>query len=471
MVGITSYGAYIPLFRLSRDTIAKAWGRRSIGGERSVANHDEDSVTMATEAALNALKGIDHRQVDGLFFASTTSPYKEKQCSTIVSAAADLPSEVLSGDFANSLRAGTTALRAARDAVSSGSAKSFLVTAADCRLGFPQSEEEQSFGDAAAAVLVGNTEVIATIKDAYAICDEITDVWRTDKDTFVRSWEDRWVLTYGYARNMERAISEIMKRQGLSPKDFAKAVFNAPNDRSYRELAQSLGFDAKTQLQDALLTTVGNTGAAHPLLMLAMALEEAKAGDLIILASYGQGADALILQATPQIEKIENRNRAKGYLTSKQMLPSYEKYLVHRQLLELPPELFNVDSAATAIWRTRDWVYSLHGSKCRRCGMVTFPIQRVCYGCQARDDFEEVSLSDKRGKVFTFSLDNLAGGPDTPLVQTVVESEEGAARIYCLMTDCDPNEVKVDIPVEMTFRRLREARGFYNYFWKCRPLR
>jgi hydroxymethylglutaryl-CoA synthase len=471
MVGITSYGAYIPFFRLSGDTIAKAWGRRSAGGERSVANHDEDSVTMATEAVLNTLKGIERRQVDGLFFASTTSPYKEKQCSTMVAAAADLPSEILSSDFANSLRAGTSALRAARDAVSSGSAKNFLVTAADCRIGFPQSEQEQNFGDAAAAVLVGDTGVIATIEDSYSICDEITDVWRTDKETFVHSWEDRWVLTYGYAKNMERAISEIMKRHSLSPKDFAKAVLNAPNERSQRDLAQRLGFDPKTQLQSALFGTVGNSGAAHPLLMLAMALEEAKAGDKIILASYGQGADAFILKVTDQIEKRGTRDRVKGYIASKTMLTSYARYLAHRQLIQLPPEVFNLDSAATTTWRTRDWVYGLHGSKCKRCGMVAFPIQRVCYGCQVKDEFEEVRLSDKRGKVFTFSLDNLAGGPDTPLVQTIVESDEGAARIYCLMTDCDPNEVKVNMPVEMTFRRFREARGFYDYFWKCRPLR
>lgn len=471
MVGITSYGAYIPFYRISRDTIANAWGKRSAGGERSVANYDEDSVTMATEAALNSLKGIDRQRIDGLFFASTTSPYREKQCSTIISAAADLQHEIITGDFANSLRAGTAALRAARDAVSSGSVKNILVTAADCRLGFPQSEQEQSLGDAAASLLIGDSGVIATIEDSYAIADEITDIWRTDKDTFVRSWEDRWVITYGYTKIMQRAISEIMKRNGLTPKDFANAVFNAPDARSHRDLAQSLGFDPKTQLQDASLTTVGNSGAAHPLLMLAMALEEAKAGDKIILASYGQGAESFILQVTEEIEKMRNRGRIKDLLVSKAMFPSYAKYLANRQLIELPPELFNIDSAATTIWRTRDWVYNFHGSKCKRCGMVTFPIQRVCYGCQAKDEFEQVRLSDKKGKVFTFSLDNLAGGPDAPLGQTVVETEEEGARIYCLMTDCDTNEMEVGMPVEMTFRMLREARGFYNYFWKCRPIR
>jgi uncharacterized OB-fold protein len=82
-----------------------------------------------------------------------------------------------------------------------------------------------------------------------------------------------------------------------------------------------------------------------------------------------------------------------------------------------------------------------------------------------------VRLSDKKGKVFTYSLDNLAGGVDPPTVQTIVESEEGGARIYCLMTDCNPKEVNVGLPVEMTFRRFHREGGFYNYFWKCRPSR
>jgi hypothetical protein len=57
MAGIVSYGAYIPLWRLARDTIAASWGSASIGGERSVANNDEDTVTMASEAAIDCLAG------------------------------------------------------------------------------------------------------------------------------------------------------------------------------------------------------------------------------------------------------------------------------------------------------------------------------------------------------------------------------------------------------------------------------
>jgi uncharacterized OB-fold protein len=103
--------------------------------------------------------------------------------------------------------------------------------------------------------------------------------------------------------------------------------------------------------------------------------------------------------------------------------------------------------------------------------MVTFPIQRVCYGCGSKDEYQQVRLTNRRGTVFAYSVDNLAGSPDAPVVQTIIESEEGNARIYCLMTDCDPSDVKVGMPVELTFRRFHEMGGFINYFWKCRPAR
>jgi uncharacterized OB-fold protein len=114
----------------------------------------------------------------------------------------------------------------------------------------------------------------------------------------------------------------------------------------------------------------------------------------------------------------------------------------------------------------------MHASKCRKCGTITFPIERVCYSCRIKDDFEQVRLSDKRGRVFTFTLDNLAGRSDDPTIPQIgVEFDNEKARTYLPMTDCDPSEVQVDMPVEMTFRRLYEGAGMYNYFWKCRPIR
>jgi 3-hydroxy-3-methylglutaryl CoA synthase len=475
MAGIVSYGAYIPLWRLSRDAIANAWGARSIGGERSVANNDEDTITMAVEAAVNCLSGVERQDVDGLYFASTTSPYKEKQCSTLVATAADLSPEIITADFGNSLRAGTAALRAALDAVNGGSARSVLIVASDCRLGYPRSDYEQSFGDAAAALLISNTAKPAVIVEgSYSVSNELYDVWRLDKDTYVQSWEDRFIIEHGYTENMQKAISGLMEKQGLSSKDISKAILYAPTVRAQQGLARLLGLDPNTQLQDLLISNVGISGCAHALLMLAAALEEAKPDDRILLSSYGDGADVLILRVTEEIDKAKDGKKGvKESLNSKKALPSYIRYLSYRGLLEpVPGEPFMLYPAATTAWRERNWSIRMHGSKCKNCGTVHFPIERVCYNCHSKDNYEEVRLSDKKAKVFTYTLDNLAGRSDDPTIpQTTLEFEIGNARAYFPMTDCEPREVSIDMPVEMTFRRIYEGRGMYNYFWKCRPVR
>lgn len=129
MAGIVSYGAYIPFYRLSRDEIARAWGGGSAGGGKAVAGHDEDTITMAVDAAVDCLGNIDRKSIDGLYFASTSAPYTEKQSAALMACALDLRRDTLTIDFANSLRSGTMALTAALDAVAAGSARRVLVIA------------------------------------------------------------------------------------------------------------------------------------------------------------------------------------------------------------------------------------------------------------------------------------------------------------------------------------------------------
>jgi hydroxymethylglutaryl-CoA synthase len=137
MTGITSIGAYIPMYRLNLEEISKFWRARGLAGEKAVAGYDEDSVTMATAAALDCIQRMKQK-ADGLFLATTTAPYKEKQGAAIVASAIDLNRETQTADFTNSLRAGTIAIKSALDAVRSGSAKNVIITAADCRTGAPQ---------------------------------------------------------------------------------------------------------------------------------------------------------------------------------------------------------------------------------------------------------------------------------------------------------------------------------------------
>ncbi len=472
MVGIRSYGAYIPIYRLSRDEIGKVWGSGSRKGERTVANCDEDSITMAVEAVLDCLSGIDRESIDGLYFASTTSPYRVKRAATIIAAAADLRQDIFTADFTNSFGAGASALRAAMDAVSADSAKNVLVVASDCQLAPPNSAFEPMYGDGAAALSISNDDAAMTFTRKYSISSNFLDIWRREKgDTYIRTWEDRFVVDYGYMAHIREAITNLLKKSDLTSKDVTKFAYYGPDPRSHAGLARALGLD-KIQVQDPMFDVLGNTGAAFFMMILVAALEQAKAGDQILAASYGDGADAFLLNVTNQIEKIKNKKGVGHHLASKMMLPNYGTYLRFRNLMEWEktptPE---PESSVTVMWRDDKALIRGHGFKCKACGHIQFPPQKVCMWCQAKDQFEEVRISDKKGKLFTFSLDERAVfALDLPNVLAIVNLDDGG-RVYGQLTDRDPSKIKIGMPVELTFRKFHEGSGFHNYSWKCRPVR
>ncbi|HWP44707.1 MAG TPA: 3-oxoacyl-[acyl-carrier-protein] synthase III C-terminal domain-containing protein [Blastocatellia bacterium] len=472
MTGITGFGAYVPYYRLTHKQIAAAWGGRAGEGERAVANVDEDSITMAVEAVRDALSDREGREIDGLAFASTTSPYGEKQASALIATVADLRHDVRTADYTGSLRASTTAVRAAIDSVEAGSASNIIITAADTRLAPPRSANERLFGDAASAIEIGRDRVIARLLAAHSTVDEITDVWRKSDDQFVSGWEERFSITQGYLRVVRQAVGELFERSAIGPSEISKAIFYAPDQGALAAVARSLGFKAE-QVPDHLLGTVGNTGTAMPLLVLSSALEEARPGEKLLVVGYGSGADALLFEVTEEIERARasRRRGVKGYLASKGYLENYERYAKFRELIETEAARRQAPTAsAPQMHRRRDEIYRLYGYRCLSCGKVQYPRQRVCIGCQERDNFESVRLSDKRARLFTFTLDYLNADPDPPTVMSVVDFE-GGGRAYLVMTDRIPSEVRIDQEVEMTFRRLYEAEGFTNYYWKCRPVR
>ncbi len=473
MAGIMSYGAYIPLHRLSRAEIARAWDVGEVPGEKAVANFDEDSLTMAVAAAKDCLKGIDTGNIEGLYFASTTSPYKEKQSAATIAAVLGLSREALTIDICGSLRGGTNALKAALDAVNSGSAKSVLVCASDVRLGHPMGNYETAFGDGAAALLIGNTGVIAEIEGSHTIYNELQDVWRSDRDFFVRSGEDRFILEKGYTEVVTEAVATALNRFNLTPKDFTKAAFYSPDQRQLVAAARRLEFDSG-QMQDTLRSAVGETGTAMALMVLVSALEEAKGGDRILLAGYGNGCDVFSLRVTDEIEKIGDRRGVKKHLASKRVLSSYNRYLRWRELIDIqpparPPIEFRQPSPA-AQWRENQRELRLHGTRCRHCGTPQYPPQRVCINCKTKDEMESYSFTDKKARLFSFCHDYVTATMDPPVTVTVVDFD-GGGRIICDMTDRDPEEIKVGMPLEMTFRKLYYVGGIYNYWWKCQPVR
>ena len=467
MPGISAYGAYVPRYRLGAET--DGWDS---AGQRSVANFDEDSVSMAVAAAIDCLNGREREEIDGLLFATTTPPYAEKQCASIIATALDLRRDIFTADITDVLRAGTTALKSALDSVAAGSAKNVLMVASDNRQGPPKSEAERNSGDGAVAFIISKDAVIAEQAGSYTITENMMDTWRSAGDQFVRSWEDRFAIEEGLERIIGEAISGFMEKEGVSVKDVTKLALYSPDARRHGQLARHLGFQPE-QVQDPLFGRMGNTGAAFPLMLLAGALEDGSPDQLLLTVAYGDGSDVLGFRTTSKIGERGQGLGVSGFLDSGQVLDSYETYAKWRNVWLTDSSSRRPDPqspSVTALWRESDQNIKFHGGVCNQCGYVQYPPQRVCVECQSRDDSTPIRLSDKLGTVFTYSLDYLAGTVDTPLAIVVVDYEPGG-RVLCMMTDREVGEVQIGMPVQMSFRKLRVVNGIHNYYWKAVPLR
>jgi 3-hydroxy-3-methylglutaryl CoA synthase len=466
MIGITSFGAYIPHTRLPLALLAGRAPREG-GPEKSVAWNDEDAVTLGVAAAIHCLEGVDRADVDGVLFASTTTPFREKQASALIARALDLRRDIQTADFGGSLRAGTNALRAAIDSVAAGSARCVLVIASDDRMAAPGSALEANFGDGAAAFLVGEGRPIATLSGCHAIADEIVDVWRSAGDPFVHSWEERFVVQEGYLPKTAEAVEGLLAKIGCGADDCDRFALYAPDKRSHAALVQRLGL-ASERVQDPLFGRLGNAGAAFAPLLLAAALEVATPGERLVVASYGDGAEALAFETLEHLEKLAPRRGVAWHLARRRAVASYDRYLKARDLAtaEWQPAA-GPGLSATIHYRERDDDISLRGQRCRRCDAIQFPAQRVCETCFAKDDFGSLRLSDRIGHVVTYTFDHFFPTPDPPTVVTITDVD--GARIHLQLVDCTPDQTRIGLQVEFVFRRIHASGGRPNYYWKGKP--
>ena len=469
MVGIVSYGSYIPYRRLKRAAIAEVLGVAAAKGERSVASFDEDSVSMAVEAARDAVRAVGADKLRTLLFATSTPPYAEKLNAAIVAAAAQLPLDTRAADLTGSVRAGLSAMLTAADAAAAGGLA--LAVMSDCRLGAPEGRLEQAGGDGAAAFVMGGGEAaIAEVVASASLTREYLDTWRMPEERFGHSWEERFALTQAYVPLLGKAIKSALEKAGAAPDSLAKVILDSPNPRATDEVARAMKL-APAQMADPLALTVGQTGAAHPGLMLAAAMPSLKPGDLVLIAAVADGADAIVLRVTPAAAKFRPAHSTGRMIESKGDV-SYANYLKWRQILPTePPRRPDPERpAAPPMMRAEKWKFGLVGSRCTACGTPQLPPQLVCVKCRTRGKMEPYPFADRTGRIATYAVDRLAYSLNPPTVNAVVDYE-GGGRFLCEMTDCEPDRVAIGDEVEMTFRRLFTADGIHNYFWKARPKR
>ncbi|HEY4942163.1 MAG TPA: 3-oxoacyl-[acyl-carrier-protein] synthase III C-terminal domain-containing protein [Rhizomicrobium sp.] len=485
MVGITAYGAYIPRRRLQRKAIAQAnawFAPNLVGGargERAMANWDEDAVTMAFEAGRDCLPAADpvtdRAHVDAVYFASTTLPFSDRLNAGIVAGALNLAENISSVDLASSQRAGTSALIVALDAVRAGRARSPLLVVSDKRKARAASAQELAYGDAAAAFTFGAKNTIADFLGSHSLTLDFVDHFRGEGEDFDYGWEERWIRDEGYTKIVPAVVKALLEKLNVAPGDISHFILPCPFAKLDQTLAKQCGIDP-ARVRDNLAATVGDSGAAHALLMLAHALEQAKPGDRILLVQFAQGADALLFEVTTDIAELAKRNGVGGSLARRKEETNYLKFLGFNGLIELEKGMrAEVDkrTALTVLYRKSDMLFSLVGGKCRVCGTAQFPKSRICVNpnCKAVDSQDDYGFSERQGTVLSWSADFLTYSMDPPSHYGMITFAEGG-RLMADITDVEQGQIDTGSKVRMAFRikDFDPKRGFVRYFWKAVPV-
>ncbi|MDA0338894.1 MAG: 3-hydroxy-3-methylglutaryl CoA synthase, partial [Proteobacteria bacterium] len=335
--GITSFGAYIPRLRLDRASIAAshAWAMPNLKGmakgERAICNWDEDAITMGVEAARDCLTDRDSDTVSAIYFASTTLPFLDRQNSGVIAAALNMGHNMQSLDIAGSQRAGTSALLTA---LNSNGAGETLVVASDARKAKPASAQEMQLGHGAASVTVGTDNVIAKCLGTHTITTDMVDHFRGEGQETDYGWEERWIREEGYLKIVPEAVSALLDKTGVAGSDINHFVMPCTMRNIPQQIAKRSGIDAET-IVDNLAANCGDTGVAHAILMLVSALENAKAGDKILVAAFGQGTDAILLEVTDAIASLPKRQGVSGSLARGRTEKEYMKFLSFQNQVKL----------------------------------------------------------------------------------------------------------------------------------------
>jgi len=473
--GITAYGAYLPRRRLQRSAIAAAntWFDSSLRGlargERTMCSWDEDTVTMAVEAARDVGPAA---QVQALFLASTTHPFAVRQNAGIVAEALNLGNDLRTMDVAGSLRASTTALMSALDAAAAGAQA--IVVAADRRKARAGSPMEMLSGDGAAALQVGAEEEIATLLGSATVAADFIDHFRASGDAYDYAWEDRWIRDEGWLKLVPQAVARALAKAGVEPSEVDRLIVPCHLRRVPENVGKACGIAADA-VADPMMSTVGQCGTAQPLLMLAAELARAEPGQTIVVTGFGQGCDALVFRVTDAIGAARPRRGVAGWLERRVEEANYSKFLTYCGVVEREygkrAEL-DRSPALTAQYRNREGVTGFVGGRCERCGTVQYPKAIYCVNpnCGARDTQEPHPMADVPARVKTFTADHLVFSMDPPAYLGLVEFE-GGGRTMVEFTEVDPESFDVGTPTSMRFRikHVDERRGMRQYFWKAAP--
>jgi len=342
--GIVSYGVYIPRFRIRVNEIARVWGDGDDISEglqvfeKSVPDLDEDAVTIAVEAARNALQraNVDPRRIGAIYAGSESHPYAVKPTGTIVGQAVCSSSSFTAADFEFACKAGTAAIQACLGLVGSKDIDLGLAIGADVSQGAPGDMLEYTAAAGGAAYLIGREDLAAEIEGFYSFTTDTPDFWRRDGMPYPEHG-GRFTGEPAYFKHVSSAARGLMERMGTAPNDYDYAVFHQPNGKFPVRVAKMLGFSKKQIEPGLVVPMIGNTYSGSCLIGLAATLDVSKPGDRIFVTSFGSGAgsDAFSISVKERIEDIRSgAPSVRDYIGDAQYL-DYAMYAKHKGKLRI----------------------------------------------------------------------------------------------------------------------------------------
>ncbi len=344
MVGIVGYGGYVPKYRITTEEIASVWnedGDRIAEGlmvkEKSVPGLDEDTITISVEAGRNALRmsKIDPEKIGAVYIGSESHPYAVKSSAAIVSETLGTIPYVMAADLEFACKAGTAGVQMCMGLVKSGMIDYGMAIGADTAQGRPNDALEYTAAAGGAAFIIGEKGTIADINHTCTFTTDTPDFWRREGEEFPKH-AGRFTGEPAYFRHIMGAVMKLTEDLGTKLGDYDYLVPHQPNGKFPLKLAKKLGIDKERIMPSLVVTQIGNTYSGSSPLGLVSILDRAKAGDRILMVSYGSGSgsDAFDITVNKGIEKARKNSVPLSMYLGKKEYIKYGVYAKFRRKIK-----------------------------------------------------------------------------------------------------------------------------------------
>jgi len=475
-VALLGVGAAVPSLRLAAADVGAAW--RSGGGRSTVAvcDADEDTLTLAWQAAVQALgaAGVDAGDLSGLWWGTTRPPFAEGPSHAFLSTALGIDPSATGSLSAGSPHAGMEALLGAWDALAAGHARLALVVASDALIPGLGTAGESTTGAGAAAFVLGTLDATVSggngsgaparlVSRASRVMAAV-DRYRGDGDGATGDvYDGRLFREEVFVPLMASAGRALGAGEHPDPPVSAGWAIADPDGKLAPAVAKRLGGPL---VSGPVQTALGDSGSAAALLGAIQGCAGTTPPGVLGVIGYGGGRSTAV--TVDVARPVPGAVDAVGSFGDGRPVSYVEAIRARGQLEPMSdPIPMGVPPAGAAFVRGNIEMLAFEGARCRACGVISTPpsIHPRCTGCGG-GDLEVVRLA-RTGRVQTFVVNQTMPPPfQAPLPMVVVDLDDGA-RIMVQGSSVDADDLAIDDKVTLALRLYATERGIPVYGYKA----